>query len=204
MFCSKTSDWFRLWLSSTELLPGVVDCWADNIRLVVDSAGHATNAPGVETRVPGFGSTETLEELDPSIPAHATGAFYKMVSALVARGYERNVTVRGAPYDFRYTPDSVPQYGAALKALIEETVGIAGGAPATLISHSMGGLQLLFFLTAQSDAWKRQYVKQWIPISAPWLGAAKILRLMSTGDNEGLPVDSSALRAEQRSYAPQR
>jgi hypothetical protein len=29
--------------------------------------------------VPGFGSTETLEELDPSIPAHATGAFYKMV-----------------------------------------------------------------------------------------------------------------------------
>jgi hypothetical protein len=42
---------------------------------------------------------------------------------------------------FRYTPDSVPQYGAALKALIEETVGIAGGAPATLISHSMGGLQ---------------------------------------------------------------
>ena len=42
---------------------------------------------------------------------------------------------------FRYTPDSVPQYGAALKALIEETVGIAGGAPATLISHSMGGVQ---------------------------------------------------------------
>ena len=33
---------------------------------------------------------------------------------------------------------------------------------------------------------------------------SQILRLMSTGDNEGLPVDASALRAEQRSYETHR
>ena len=33
-FCAKNSDWFRLWLDPSQLLPGYVDCWADNMRQV--------------------------------------------------------------------------------------------------------------------------------------------------------------------------
>lgn len=25
--CSKKADWYTLWLSVTELLPGAIDCW---------------------------------------------------------------------------------------------------------------------------------------------------------------------------------
>ena len=38
-----------------------------------------------------------FEELDPAIPAHGTSAFYQMVQGLVAAGYERNASLRGAP-----------------------------------------------------------------------------------------------------------
>ena len=57
--------------------------------------------------------------------------------------------------------------GIALKALIEQTVN-ATGKPAVLISHSMGGLQTLYFLNGQTAAWKQQYVQHWIAISAPF------------------------------------
>ena len=63
-YCSKTASWYRLWLSLSQLVPGAVDCWADNMRLVVDpTTGRAQNAPGVSTRVPHWGSTEGFEEV---------------------------------------------------------------------------------------------------------------------------------------------
>eukprot|EP00938_MAST-03A_sp_MAST-3A-sp1_P002951 g2951.t1 len=201
-YCSKKSDWYRIWLSASQLLPGEIDCWADNIRLVVDEqTGLAENSPGISFRVPDWGTTSGFEQLDPSIPLHGSAAFYYMVKALVEAGYERNVTLRGAPYDFRYTPDANDgAYGKALKTLIENTVEAQGGVPATIVTHSMGGLQGLYFLQSQDDVWKSKYIKRWIPISAPLIGAAKEFRLFATGDNEGLPVQTSSIRDEQRSY----
>lgn len=59
------------------------------------------NAPGVEARVPGFGTTETIEYLDTQ---NLIAYFKSIVDTLVSLGYERGVSVRGAPYDFRYGP----------------------------------------------------------------------------------------------------
>ena len=60
-----------------------------------------SNAPGVETRIPGFGVTDTIEYLDTD---HLIKYFAPVVDALVSWGYERGVSVRAAPYDFRYAP----------------------------------------------------------------------------------------------------
>ena len=198
-YCAKTSDWYRIWLNTADLL-AKTSCWADNIRLSVNATtGRSTNAPGVETRVPYWGSTEAFEELDPAVPFHATAAFRQLVDAFVAAGYERNVTLRGAPYDFRHTPDS-SDFPSRLRTLIEETVEAAGGQRATLVSHSMGGLQTLYFLQSMTAPWKAQHIAQWIPISTPLAGAAKVARLFASGDNEGLPISPAAVRDEQRSY----
>lgn len=63
------------------------------------------NTPGVEIRIPGFGQSEVVEWLDPSITRSLAGAYFKDVAnILVANGYERNVTLRGAPFDFRKSP----------------------------------------------------------------------------------------------------
>lgn len=47
-FCDKkTSEWFDLWLNLALLVPFVIDCWIDNMRLVYDNTTRKTlNAPG--------------------------------------------------------------------------------------------------------------------------------------------------------------
>lgn len=103
--CQKhTKDWFNLWLNLELLVPLIIDCWIDNARLTYDNETRTTsNSPGVETRIPGWGDSEVVEWLDPS---HAgAGNYFKDIgNALVALGYQRNVTIRGAPYDFRKAP----------------------------------------------------------------------------------------------------
>ena len=48
----QKEDWFRLWLNLEILVPGVLDCWCDNIQLIVDNTtGLATNAPGTSPSV---------------------------------------------------------------------------------------------------------------------------------------------------------
>lgn len=103
--CAKTSsDYFNIWLNLELLVPVVIDCWIDNMKLTYDNVTRTTsNGPGVEIRIPGFGNSETVEWLDPS---HASpGSYFKDIgNALVGIGYVRNVSLRGAPYDFRKAP----------------------------------------------------------------------------------------------------
>lgn len=103
--CQKTTnDFFNIWLNMELLVPLVIDCWIDNVKLIYDNQTRTTrNNDGVEIRVPGWGSTETVEWLDPSHAA--TGSyFYDISNTLMGLGHKRNVTVKGAPYDFRKAP----------------------------------------------------------------------------------------------------
>jgi len=199
--CSKKWDWFRLWLDTSNLLLQT-ECWADNIKLVYnEETDTLSNNAGVETRVVDWGGTSSFEELDPSIPFHATAAFRDMVNDFTSSGLERNVTLRGAPYDFRYAPSSSvgAKYIQDLKNLIEETSN-ATGSRVSLVSHSMGCLQTLYLLNQQSQAWKDQFVEKWIPLAGPYGGSTSEMRLHASGDNQGLPVSSLSIREEQRSY----
>lgn len=103
--CEKTTtDYFNIWLNMELLVPMVIDCWIDNIKLTYDNVTRkTTNPPGVDIRVPGFGGSETVEWLDPS---HAsTGSYFKTIAnTLVGIGHVRNKTIKGAPYDFRKGP----------------------------------------------------------------------------------------------------
>jgi len=126
----------------------------------------------------------------------------QVTDALVDAGYVRNDTLVGAPYDFRYAPFSRvgQEYQASLKELIERLVNQAGK-PALLVSHSMGGLQVLYFLSQQTPAWKKAHVAEWIPIAAPWSGSNIEFSLFASGDNAGIPLLSSlSVRGEQRTY----
>jgi len=177
------------------------ECWADNARLVLDEVtGESRNNDGVETRVPGWGDTASLDCLEPSI-CTATSAFKGMTVALVEAGYERNNTLLGAPYDFRYAPFSKvgKAFHADLKELIESAVARTGER-AVIVSHSMGGLQMLHFMTQQTQAWKDAHVREWVAISAPWGGANKELGVFASGENQGLPVDALKVRVAQRSF----
>ncbi|OUC49639.1 Lecithin:cholesterol acyltransferase [Trichinella nativa] len=104
-FCQKkTSDYFTLWLNLELLVPFVLDCWVDNMRLEYDEiTGKTSNSPGVDIRVPGWGNTTTVEFIDPSGVGYGD-YFSKLINKLVTWGYTRGVDVRAAPYDFRKAP----------------------------------------------------------------------------------------------------
>ncbi|GFS42997.1 phospholipase A2 group XV, partial [Nephila pilipes] len=149
-----------------------------------------TNYPGVDIRVPGFGDTSTLEIIDPHFLAphplgvqlrhHPWTEYYKdIVTALVEVGYVRNISVRGAPYDFRKAPNELQDYYANLKHLIEETYEINDETKTTIVCHSMGCPIMSYFLNTIDQTWKDKYIKGMITIGGAWGGAVKAMKTIT-------------------------
>jgi len=85
------------------------------MKLVYDNVTRTTsNSKGVEIRIPDFGNTASVEWIDPS-QAYEGAYFKDIANTLVALGYQRNVSVRGAPYDFRKAPSKLLESFVDLK-----------------------------------------------------------------------------------------
>jgi len=204
--CPTERSWYRLWLDVWQLRKGQLSCWAENIKLLYNKTSKtSSNVEGVFTRVPGWGDTSSIEYLDPSWSAWALGDagnyLHDMVQYLVKLGYTKGLDLRGAPYDFRFAPQSQQNYFKMLKSLIEEIFQSSGETPVTIISHSMGGLFSLYFLQMQSEAWLVKHIHRFIPINTPWMGAALQLNTYASGYNMDISlIDPLIIREEQRSY----
>ena len=123
-----------------------------------------------------------------------------MFLELVDYGYERNKTVFGAPYDFRFAPHSMTSYFERLRALTESASARNSGRKVVLVSHSMGGLVSIYFLRRQSQQWKDRYVASLVTLATPWSGSTIMLRAMTSGYAFEVPLlDSLIVRAQQRS-----
>lgn len=158
-----------------------------------------SNSPGVDIRVPGFGETETVEWFDPS-EHWFTIYFHDIVTALVKMGYERNKSVRGAPYDFRKAPNEQKEYFQKLQELIENTYSLNFNTSVVLLGHSMGNTMALYFLNHMTNVWKSKYIRSFISLASPWGGAVKSVKLMISGDNLKVPIINPVnVRRQQRS-----
>lgn len=201
-FCQrKTTEWFELWLNLELLAPFVLDCFIDNMRLQFDNVSRTTsNQPGVKIRQPLFGNTSSVEWLDSSRLGY-TSYFYHIVEYLQTNlSYVRNVSIRGAPYDFRKAPNEMEPFMVDLEKLIIESYEQNSRRRVVLIAHSMGNLYIQLLLSRKPQQWKDKYVRAFISLGGPWGGAAKPVRLMVSGDNLGVYVVSTVkARVEQRS-----
>ncbi|VDD96086.1 unnamed protein product [Enterobius vermicularis] len=200
--CSKkTKNYFDLWLNLECFIPIALDCWADNMRLVFNlTDGSTSNMPGVDIRIPGFGSTESIEWLDKS--KTSIGRYFTdIVKALVSLGYRRGKDIVGAPFDWRKAPNELTNYYEALRKLIERTYRYNGNKRVVVIGHSMGN-PVLFYLN-RTLAWKDKFIHSHISISGAWGGSMQIFRLFASGYNMNLYrviLPPSKLRDMQRSF----
>uniref|UniRef100_A0A0C9RIY1 PLA2G15_1 protein n=1 Tax=Fopius arisanus TaxID=64838 RepID=A0A0C9RIY1_9HYME len=106
--CEKTStEYFNIWLNLELLVPIIIDCFIDNMKLTYDNTTRTTsNTPGVDINIPGWGDPFMVEWLDPS--KASPGGYFKDVGNMLVSdlGYVRNLSLRGAPYDFRKAPSN--------------------------------------------------------------------------------------------------
>ncbi|KAM0937986.1 putative phosphatidylcholine--sterol O-acyltransferase [Dioscorea sansibarensis] len=200
-------SWFRLWFSPSVIVSPFTRCFAERMMLYYDpELDDYHNAPGVETRVPHFGSTEGLMYLDPHLK-HITDYMATLVNSLEKVGYERGKNLFGAPYDFRYglAAEGHPchvgnQYLQDLKELIESAFISNGERPVIILSHSLGGLFVLQLLNRSPLSWRHKYIKHFIAVSAPWGGTVLQMLTFASGYTLGVPIVNPLLvRGEQRS-----
>ncbi|CAK9831228.1 Phospholipase A2 group XV [Anthophora retusa] len=140
-FCEKVStEYFNIWLNLELLVPVIIDCWIDNMKLIYDNVTRTTrNQNGVDIRIPGWGDPFVVEYLDPS--KASPGAYFKDIGDMLVNelGYVRNYSIHGAPYDFRKGPNENEEFFNKLKELVEETYHMNKQVPVTLLAHTVWG-----------------------------------------------------------------
>lgn len=73
------------------------------------------------------------------------------------------------------------EYHQKLSGLVEEMHAIYGK-PVFLIGHSLGCLQLLYFLLRQPQSWKDRFIDGFISLGAPWGGSVKPMLVLASGE----------------------
>ncbi|XP_021754696.1 lecithin-cholesterol acyltransferase-like 1 [Chenopodium quinoa] len=199
--------WYRIWFDASVLLAPYTKCFAERMMLHYDPVSDDYfNAPGVETRVPHFGSTQSLSYLDPNLKL-ISGYMAPLVESLEEIGYIESKTLFGASYDFRYglAPEGRSchvgsKYLQDLKDLIENASAVNGGKPVVIISHSLGGLFVHQLLLRNTLSWREKYIKHFIALSTPWGGTIQEMLTFASGYTLGVPLVKPLLvREEQRS-----
>ncbi|EFC48248.1 predicted protein [Naegleria gruberi] len=196
-WCEKTTDPFQIWLSVKEMVPFFTeDCFVNDMSLILKDGLVRQK----DSRVKIFGKdVGGLDGLN-SILSEFQSKFYYMkpiADFLVANGnYQVGKSLRGFTYDWRLSvrewannTNSVGGDFFILKKLIEDTYTINGNVKVSLLGHSMGAPFLQYFLANfVNQAWKDQYIYNYIPVAGPFDGSPFSLILFALGTNWQIPT----------------
>ncbi|XP_002129305.2 lysosomal phospholipase A and acyltransferase-like [Ciona intestinalis] len=187
ILCSKNSDWFSLWLNLDGLLPFLVDCWVDNIKMLYNNeTKQVRNNYGVQTRVPRFGSTYAFEYLDKDKYAIGSLYFAPLVDHMTCNlGYTKQKDLFGAPFDWRLSPLQHKIYFKKLGTLIETAYYNNNNTKVVVMGHSMGNMFMYYYLKQKTQAWKDKFIDSFVSISSPYFGSVKSLKALLSGETEG-------------------
>ena len=173
------------------------------MKLLYNNITHqVSNDSGVEIRVPGFRSTETIEYFCVQQIFEIGQYFAPLVKYLVHYlNYTRKKDVFGAPYDWRLSPRQNSDYFKNLSALIE-TAYEKNNKKVVLLAHSMGCPYISYSLYKQSRYWKNKYVDSFISISGSYFDSVKSLKSIVSGYAEWYSeyIIKTKLRKTSRSF----
>ncbi|MCI13492.1 phospholipase A(1) LCAT3-like, partial [Trifolium medium] len=85
---------------------------------------------------------------------------------LVGCGYVKGTTLFGYGYDFRQS-NRMDKLMDGLKLKLETAYKASGGRKVNIISHSMGGVLILCFMSLHRDVFSK-YVNKWIALACPF------------------------------------
>ncbi|TVU21968.1 hypothetical protein EJB05_31640, partial [Eragrostis curvula] len=157
----KGKGWFGLWQNCSDLpAHNYVDCFMEQMSLVYDPATNEfRNRPGVETRVPNFGSTRFQRN-----PEHTDWCLENLKNELDRIGYRDGDTLFGAAYDLRHAPPipGQPSPHGARRERDQQAAETEEGHP---LRHSFGGMVALEFVRTKPPAWREKYIKHLVLVA---------------------------------------
>lgn len=191
-WCFKNTDWYRLWANIIDLVPHLsAECLIHNLQPIFDPiTKRINNNDGVSIEPRNFGDTESIEYLNPYVK-RLSQYFRPAVDYFVNRGYQRGKSIRGAPYDFRLSPQELERIGwfNQLKELIEDTFEINNQKKVHLYTHSLGGpITSLFLGKFCTQEWKDKYIASFFALAPSFDGSIHALGALKTGKYSIIPM----------------
>ena len=197
--CQRQKDYSRMWFALKDINPFVNECSLGYLNCMYDRANKMSHdMTGVSVQVPKFGSTYAVDTVDPSWPiCYATKAFADLIKKFKKLGYTDGEDMLGVGYDWRYFSFDKNKYKdnwfENVKNLIMKTKD-KYNQKVVMITHSMGGLMTYKFLDYVGQEFVDKYIERWVMMSAPFLGASKVIAASFPGDNLGLPISGQKVR----------
>ncbi|BFU22827.1 lecithin:cholesterol acyltransferase domain containing protein [Entamoeba histolytica HM-1:IMSS-B] len=197
--CEKNKDWFRAWVNVDIAVPWKSECYINYLSGIWNNQTNKLETiPGIDLRIPEFGSTYACDQLDPVfLIGSFTNSFHKIIEHLKSVGYKDQIDMFGASYDWR-TVDLPKTYFEGVKGLIYEGFKNSGK-KVVIISHSMGGFVSYKLFDYLGKDFCDKYIQKWIAISAPFIGTGVVPKQMTVGENLGLPIKAEYARDLSRS-----
>ncbi|CAH8551001.1 unnamed protein product [Dicrocoelium dendriticum] len=134
-----------------------------------------------EVVFPGWGDTTNIEFFDESQKVFGRNYNALLKELLKTPFYQQNISIRGAPYDFRRAPHENEKFMSQFKELIEEKYVRNGRKRVVIVAHSMGTMYTLYFLNLQSQSWKKTYLEAFVSVSGPFGGGSKAMAVIASG-----------------------
>ncbi|KAL0220676.1 hypothetical protein RCL1_000530 [Eukaryota sp. TZLM3-RCL] len=192
-YCLKNQEFTTKWVSLTQFLPEMVNCFLENFQPVCDLVEQSCTDPlGVFTRPIGNyeeGDTFAVEHLDPSFK-WKTGYMYTFIEALHQLGLQRQEHVFALPYDWRLIgiQSISDELETRFTRIVERAFEVSNGKKVNLIGHSMGGLVGVSLLNKKSKEWKQKFINHYVSVAAPFSGAPTTPHNILVGENYGVPT----------------
>ncbi|KAL6639388.1 hypothetical protein ACP70R_023118 [Stipagrostis hirtigluma subsp. patula] len=183
----KGKGWFGLWENTSDLVAhDYVRCFQEQFSLVYDPViNDYRNFPGVETRVPNFGSARGFRYKAPLHPEYCLAA---LRGALEKMSYRDGDTLFGAPYDIRHAPPLPTQssevysvYFKQFMRLVEHASKKNHHKKVILFGHSFGGHVALEFVWSTPLAWRKKYIKHVILVAPTTAGFVEPVKNLVSG-----------------------
>ncbi|KAK1651681.1 hypothetical protein QYE76_069486 [Lolium multiflorum] len=206
----KGKGWFPLSTNPWDLVDhDYIPCFEEQMSLVYDPVlNDYRNRPGVETRVPNFGSAYGFSI---KIDGATEYCFIKLNKKLEVLGYRDGDTLFGAPYDIRHAPPLPGQpsevysdYFGRVKDLVQHASEKNGNKRVILVGHSFGGMIAQEFVNSTTQEWRNKFIKHMVLIApTPPTGLTEVVTNLASGPTVIIlpKVTAIALRPMWRTFA---
>jgi lecithin-cholesterol acyltransferase len=189
-YCESSLDDTVLWVNEEYVLPPLINCLADWLRLEWDEKAQTlVNRTNTSIFVTDWGGESGFRWVD-------TGVFgVPLVPSLVHildyfhnQGYVAKQDLWGAPYDWRLVPAFLDDFFNQLKYLIEDIYSRNAKQRVALFACSAGGFMTYLFLTRiVTQEWKDQYIDRVVFANGAQGGSVKAAMAAWTHTYDVLP-----------------